>query len=1026
MKFNRIISTFLALVMVFGVLTFIPHTTSAATVTAGSAGKLDEDGNPIIQYTAKRPENPDDIYETREEKLRDMLKIKSVNGLTIYYEAFTGEVAFVNDNTGDILFTNPYDVSKSNASEDVKVQLLSQIHLTYLDNGDLKEMWSYEEAAERQQITMVEIKNGIRVEYKIGEPAIQRLTPRMISVERFNKYIKEPIEDIIAQIKAGTYMDGNYDKNDFDIVFAWGKFKSYYELKDIDAPNLSERAIKEMESAYPVVKQFPIYVCDTKVSAHELEILENLVKKCCPNYTYEELDFDNQQCGFKNEDQIPPRFAMALEYRITDTGVEVTLPANGISFDETLYQLQDVTVLPFMGAGNSDYEGYTFLPDGSGAIFRYEDLKDTICTISGQMYGQDFAYHEIKGQNTQTFRFPVFGAVTNYTKPLMQADACGYNDSGFLAVITQGDSLATLTTNHGGALHEYNSVYATFTPRPSDSYTIADTTGGGTGASFTVTSDRRYTGSYKINYIMLGEGTGYEASYVGMAEAYRDYLSGEGVITKKTQENTDKKLPLFIESFGSTTGTEKVLSFPVTVDVPLTTFEDIKTMTNELSEKGISNLSFKLTGFANGGLESTAPIKLSWQDVLGGSSGLEDLVAFADEKDIGLFPEFDFAYLNARSTFDGVNLKSDAVKTIDGRYIRKQVYDSGFQEFVSVGGAAISASVFSKYWSKFSDKFLSYNIGGISLATLGTDLNSDFDKDDPYHREDNKAYTADMLANVANNNSVMVAGGNAYTLKYATVITDVALTSSEYINASEAVPFTGIVLHGSKDFTGTPMNMEGDISEAILNAIENGASMFLTLSYRNTQVLSDDEFWSKYYSVDYSIWKDDVVKYYNILNDNLAEVQTSYIVDHEFIDATRTPDADETAEDIAKIDAYNAAQSAKLEAAQKSYDIKLARYQRLGDTDAIAKLGARPAETDFAYRLIDITDFEKALLEYNSKMGITVDRYEIDKGSVVYVEYEGGVAFVLNYNSFAVNVEVNGELEKVEPISFIKLDVKNS
>ena len=840
MKFKRIISTALALVMSLGVLAVIPHETEAATVTPLSAGKVDGDGNPLIDYTGKAST---DVFESREAKLATMMKIKEESGIIIYYEAYTGEVAFENTVTGDILFTNPYDLSGSyfSESEATKKELLSQIYLTYLDNGEEKEMWSYEEAAERQQITMVDIKDGIRVEYKIGEPAIQRLTPRMISVERYEKFISGPILETLQQMEDGTYKNGDFDWEEYkDLNFAWTKFESFYEKKDSDAPGLSERAIKEMETAFPIVKQFAIYICETKISPRELEILESTVKKYCPKYTYEELDFDNQQCGFKNTDQVPPRFAMALEYTVSENGVvDVTLPANGISFDETIYQLQQVSILPFMGSGSNQFEGYTFLPDGSGTIFRYEDLADTIYTVSGQVYGADYAYHEIEtGQNAQTLRFPVFGAVTNYTTPADGSDPeQDYNDSGFLAVITEGDSLATLTTDHGGALHPYNSVYATFTPRPSDTYELM-TGGNDAGATFTVTSSRRFTGSYRIKYIMLSSEAGYEPSYIGMAKAYRDYLSNAGVLEKKTEAK--ETIPLYIESFGSMKGTKRVLSFPVSVDIPLTTFDDIQTMTNELSEMGITNVGYKLTGFANGGLDSTAPYKLKWQGALGGSDGLDSLVSFANENGIELYPEFDFAYVNSRETFDGVNLKAHAVKTIDGRYIRKQVYDSGFQDFVSVGGAAISASVFDEYWDEFSGRYLDYNIGGISLSTLGTDLNSDFDDDDPHHREDTKEYTADMLNSVAENNKVMISGGNAFAIKYADVITDVSLTSSEYIRASQTVPFTGMVLHGSVDFTGTPVNMEGDIDQAILNAIENGASMLFTLSYQNTKELASD------------------------------------------------------------------------------------------------------------------------------------------------------------------------------------------
>lgn len=1046
MKFKRIISTALALVMSLGVLSVLPHETAAATVTPLSAGKVDGDGNPLIDYTGK---SSTDVFESREAKLATMMKIKEESGVIIYYEAYTGEVAFENTVTGDILFTNPYDLSGSYFSESAatKKELLSQIYLTYLDNGEEKEMWSYEEAAERQQITMVDIKDGIRVEYKIGEPAIQRLTPRMISVERYEKFISGPILETLQQMEDGTYKNGDFDWKEYkELSFAWTKFESFYEKKDSDEPGLSERAIKEMETAFPIVKQFAIYICETQISPRELEILEGTVKKYCPKYTYEELDFDNQQCGFKNTDQVPPRFAMALEYTISENGVvDVTLPANGISFDETIYQLQQVSILPFMGSGSNQFEGYTFLPDGSGTIFRYEDLADTIYTVSGQVYGADYAYHEIEtGQNAQTLRFPVFGAVTNFTTPADGSDPeQDYNDSGFLAVITEGDSLATLTTDHGGALHPYNSVYATFTPRPSDTYELM-TGGNEAGATFTVTSSRRFTGSYRIKYIMLSSEAGYEPSYIGMAKAYREYLSNAGVLEKKTEAK--ETIPLYIESFGSMKGTKRVLSFPVSVDIPLTTFDDIQTMTNELSEMGITNVGYKLTGFANGGLDSTAPYKLKWQDALGGSDGLDSLVSFANENGIELYPEFDFAYVNSRETFDGVNLKEHAVKTIDGRYIRKQVYDSGFQDFVSVGGAAISASVFGEYWDEFSGRYLDYNIGGISLSTLGTDLNSDFDDDDPHHREDTKEYTADMLNSVAENNKVMISGGNAFAIKYADVITDVSLTSSEYIRASQTVPFTGMVLHGSVDFTGTPVNMEGDIDQAILNAIENGASMFFTLSYQNTKELASDEFWSKYYSVSYDIWKDDVKKYYDVLNGALKDLQTTYITDHDFIDAVRVPDEDESNEDSAILDAYEAEVFEAVSVAEAKYQLALKRSDRLGteapkrtDSEYQPVLPEYPDDTvalatftrDYvAYCRERLAEIENGISEENSALTaperpVLATKYETQVGSVVYVEYGDTTGFVLNYNTYPVSAVVGEKTVVVEANSFATVEANS-
>ena len=55
---------------------------------------------------------------------------------------------------------------------------------------------------------------------------------------------------------------------------------------------------------------------------------------------------------------------------------------------------------------------------------------------------------------------------------------------------------------------------------------------------------------------------------------------------------------------------------------------------------------------------------------------------------------------------------------------------------------------------------------------------------------------------------------------------------------------------------------------------------------------------SKYYSVAFDIWLDDVVKYYNELNDAIADCQTSLITGHEFLVGERVTEstADDTSD----------------------------------------------------------------------------------------------------------------------------------
>ena len=49
-------------------------------------------------------------------------------------------------------------------------------------------------------------------------------------------------------------------------------------------------------------------------------------------------------------------------------------------------------------------------------------------------------------------------------------------------------------------------------------------------------------------------------------------------------------------------------------------------------------------------------------------------------------------------------------------------------------------------------------------------------------------------------------------------------------------------------------------------------------------------------------------------------------------------------------------------------------------------------------------------------------KYTTTSGSVVRVEYEGGVNFLLNYNSFDITVKYNGTTYTIEALGFVRID----
>ncbi len=1007
MNAKRIISAFLTLVMLLSSL--------AVMADAAWEDKVDEEGDPLINYLTN-------VYSTPEEKLADMIMVKEAYGYQLWFEEFTGEIAVVDLETGQAIFSNPWDMALTtetyqSMSVQIRQKLLSQLIITFLDNETTRTMNSYVEAALRGQITKSNIKDGIRVAYSLGEEQTTRLVPRMIEASRFEELIAANITD----------------------EFAYDKVMSYYTKKWKDDPNLTDRGVAVMYAKYPITMEMDIYVCEG-LTSKELRQAEDYIKQYCPNYTYEELEYDHEVTGYVGTDAAPPRFNMALQYTLNENGLEVRLAANSIEFDESVFQFKTVSVLPYFGTGSNQYTGYAVIPDGSGTLIRFEDFIGQSISITGNMYGADYAYHEITGQHAEVMRQPYYGVVTNYGE--LAKNTPGLTSpidysSGYLAVITEGDSLASLMTEVGGTSHPYTTVYPSFTPRPSDQYNLADSISVSGNAVWTVTSKRKYTDSYRIQYILLKDeklvdnkdsDDVYNTDWVGMATAYRDFLTERGDITKFT--DVDEDIPLYIETFGSTTSTDRVLSFPVEVDMPLTTFDNIKTMYEELTELGVGNVNFKLTGYANGGLSATVPYKVEWMDVVGGGDGFTNLAEYAAEKGFNIYPEFDFAYLNASSSFDGMNKKKHLVKTIDNRYTSKRSYNAATHTFENSFALAISPSVYDYFYETFGPNYSKYGNDSISVSTLGTDLNSDFDEDDPYHREDSKQSTIDLLEQIDSDyDSVMIDGGNAYAIKYADVILNASLTSSNFTKASESIPFFGFVYHGSKVFTGSATNMEGDIDEAILHAIENGATMYFILSYQNTSLLKENVKTSQYYSVGYDIWKEDVVKYYTVLNDAISDLQDSYIVDHEFMEGSRIPDADEVEADrLAAEEAYRAELEAEaIRQEKKEREERLeARLEKQYATGDSADAEDEPVVED--EEIVETEETEASDEDIAEDLDvlldayINLDKYKTEIGSIVRVEYEGDVNFILNYNSFAVEVEFDGQTYEIEALSFIRID----
>lgn len=869
------------------------------------------------------------------------------------YRTIGGDGSIAYDYVG-YYCTNPYMVGQSktknaegkenDTSTSVKRTLLSQLLVKYTENLSGATFESYTHSAMYDQINIKNIRGGLRVEYTIGREETTYIVPRWIKFDKWMNLLVQIAENSTkpkdkrtfmayytlqatsidqltewgekfdrSKISVGTeeylFMSrAEYNKKYPDNKQAFGMIAGVYSYYVSTMENKPQASIKTTLEKFPCTELFAIMVFEGNAKAAELRRVEQFIK-LYTNYTKEQMEEDHAETGYEGSDKIPALFKLAIEYTIDEDGLYIRLNAGNIRFDSTNYKLDSITVLPYAGAANTNNRGYIFTPDGSGTIFDLQEIKGEQFKTTSSIYGQDYAYHTITGSNKEVMRFPVYGVAETvitteeYTDIEIIINDQGEEEQieviktreiedyyGYLAVLTAGESLTKLTVENGGTLHMFASAYTTFNPRPSDTYILDSGISAGTDAMWTVESKRRYTGDYGIRIFILD---GNDVSYSGMARVYRNYLTKQGALTD-LEDDGNENIPLYLKTLGALLTTKTVLGVPVETTVPLTSFDNTVEILKELKKYNINNVKVLMEGWCNNGMWPLVPSGIELCDALGGSKSFKALLDYVKNTENGalqLFPNLDFVIAYWDELFDGFSPKEDTAKTIDDRTARFQYYDPVRQGYVRSGDVLISPTKMDSFYEKTYKDYSKLNVGGIAVSTLGSILTSDFNEDEPLNREDSKKIVTKLMTKIKQQNGkVLVSGGNAYVWPYVTDIIDIPVDDSRYKYTSASVPFYGMLLHGSKEYAGTSINLAGDYRYQLLKSIENGASPMFVVAYQNTaelKIYSGDSVLGGYYSVRYSIWLPDMLATYREMNNALKDVKYAKIVDHSFMDDYR-------------------------------------------------------------------------------------------------------------------------------------------
>lgn len=548
-----------------------------------------------------------------------------------------------------------------------------------------------------------------------------------------------------------------------------------------------------------------------------------------------------------------------VEYTIEDDHLKASLKVSEIQETNKANVATEITLLGSFGAGSSDEDGYFVIPDGSGALVRFNNEKTAQKNAYAQkVYGSDVtAVPTKKGSVTEQIYLPVYGIVKE--------------DNALMVVASKGDSNAVINTSVSGQSNSsYNLCNFSFILRCMDTFYMS----GSNKEELTVfESGKIKSDDIELRYYPIAKE---DADYVDVAECYRNYLINEKGVTVKTEADSS---PMYVDIYGGVEKKKPVLGIPVTMKTSITSYEEAEEIVSQLKDKGVDDMVVSYNNWTNDGIKNKIDKNAKPSGTLGGKGDFEDLTEFLSNSGFEFYPTSD-----NRDFYSGngyFSFTSTAVR-VSGSYSRIVSYDraygipDGFKKNMSL----LSPSLFGEVLGEASASYSDMGLNGISIGSLTTSLYGDYGKKE-LSRYGSMNNIVESYEKISSNLSggILADGANAYALPYVSHITNVPVTSSRFDMFDEDIPFYQLVMHGVIPYSTTAVNASADSETLLLMAVATGSNLSFDMIHEETSTLKDTDF-DVYYYANYENWVDTASEEYKLVNSILSEVSDSTITDY--------------------------------------------------------------------------------------------------------------------------------------------------
>ncbi|WP_366345842.1 DUF5696 domain-containing protein [Paenibacillus amylolyticus] len=743
-------------------------------------------------------------------------------GLALYYNEETTEIAVRDGKSGEIWYSNPKERAEDSlASAYEKEVLSSQLNVSFRDSmGTLENFPNFSSSISNKQFTVGQIDQGIRVNYTLGDTSLGiDALPKLISKQRLEEKVLSKLDATVARYTSARYYP---TKSNPDI------------LERLDGQISKQLVLNKMLSAFETA-----------------------------GYTADDLAFDNQENGVEGGGvSDKPSFVISVEYRLEQGALVVSVPLSQIQ-ESGQYRIRNIDLLAYFGAADTKGEGYMLVPDGSGSLIHLNNGKTQEEQYVQRVYGADPNDNSLsRPQVSESAHMPVFGLKNG--------------ENAWFAVIEKGDGIASISADIGGRQNSYNHVHATFSLRGEDElemYTSQKM------QEIQLLGEEPYRGDIQVRYHFLH---GEDASYSGMARLYQRQLIDQDVL-KPLAEQTE--LPFYVDVLGAVDKKASFLSVPYRTTLAMTTYEQATEMAAKLQQNGVNRVQMRYQGWFGGGISHHTPTQVKLDNEVGSRSELQALSAKLEQSGGALYPDVAFQHIyhddmRFAPSSDAARFVTKETAELYPYNPALNRMDQSKDSYYLLSAAKLPYVV-----SEFTDQFNQLDLGGLSLRDLGQVLTSDYRDSRVIHRETAKNIVKEQLGQLAQSYpNLMVSTANSYAWGSAQHVVNVPAGSSRFNITDEEVPFYAMVIHGYMNYAASPMNTSGDqdLRKQLLRSLELGAAPYFQWTYEPSSRLKLTNYDSAY-ATEYSYWVDDAIALYKQADEVLGNLANEKILRHERI-----------------------------------------------------------------------------------------------------------------------------------------------